>query len=226
MPFAHPHQQESRSPLATEGCWCSRLVVEDLLDVLHHIVRELGHKLHGRAVVLDLRSLGGTQDHRADIGVLDTPRQAELRDSAAKLLGDLRELADFGNLRLAFVGLQALDGTLEEALVGGEARVLRNAVVVLASEQTGCEWRPDRGAVLELLVQRRVFDLESLAVESVILRLFTATGSIMSDSLLLGWRDESIGRNRWPNSSPNVVKRSATTTFRNPWEAGEDSRWN
>ena len=74
-------------------------------------------------------------------------------------------LAHFGNLGLALIRLQTLDGAVEEALVVGEARVLGDAVVVLARQQPGRQRRPDGRAVLQLLIQRRILDLEPLPVE-------------------------------------------------------------
>lgn len=121
-----------------------------------------------------------TQDDCADVRVLDAPRQTKLADVATQLLRDLSELANLGDLCLALVTLQRLDGTLEEALVVAEARVLWDAVVILASEKTRGEWRPDGRAILELLIERRVLNLEALTVERVVLRL-------LSD-----WRDQVV----------------------------------
>jgi hypothetical protein len=99
------------------------------------------------------------------------PGKRKLRDGAAQLLGDLGKVADLLELGLALLALQSLDGALEEALVGGETAVLGDAVVVLASEETGGERRPDGGAVLVLVVERSVLNLETLTVEGVVLRL-------------------------------------------------------
>jgi hypothetical protein len=80
-------------------------------------------------------------------------------------------LANLLDLRFALIGLQRLDRAFEEVLVVCEARVLWNAVVVLASKKTRREWRPDSSAVLELVKERSVLNFEALAVESIVLRL-------------------------------------------------------
>lgn len=104
-------------------------------------------------------------------GEHDLPGKRQLRDVGAQRLSDLGELAHLGDLRLALLGLQRVDGVLEEGLVLRESAVFGDAVVVLAGEKTGGERRPDGGAVLELVVERGVLDLEALAVEGVVLRL-------------------------------------------------------
>lgn len=99
------------SPLATEACWLRRLVVEDLLDLFHHLVGDLGKERHRLDIVLDLLWLGRleqtdqhsvqrylqractySEDDCANVRVLHAPRQTELCDSATKLLGDLGKL--------------------------------------------------------------------------------------------------------------------------------------
>jgi uncharacterized membrane protein YuzA (DUF378 family) len=47
------------SPLAAEAWGFRGLVVEDLLDLFHHLVGQLGDEIHRFAVVLDLVGLGG-----------------------------------------------------------------------------------------------------------------------------------------------------------------------
>jgi hypothetical protein len=56
----------------------------------------------------------------------------------------------------------------------GEARALGDAFVVLSSQQTGGERRPDRGAEAHGLVERCVLALDSITVQQVVLRLFHA----------------------------------------------------
>ena len=102
---------------------------------------------------------------------MDVPGKRKLCDGATKLLSNLGKTPDLLDLGLALIGLKSLDGALEEALVGGETAVLGNAVVVLASEETRGERRPDGGAVLVLIVEGSVLDLEALTVEGVVLRL-------------------------------------------------------
>jgi len=64
------------------------------------------------------------------------PGKRKLCDRATELLGDLGKTSDLLDLGLALITLKSLDGALEEALVGSESAVLRDAVVVLAGEKT------------------------------------------------------------------------------------------
>lgn len=102
---------------------------------------------------------------------MNAPGKRKLCDSATKLLSDLGETLDLLDLGLALLSLERLDRALEEALVGSETAVLGDAVVVLASQKTRGERRPDGGAVLVLVVERSVLNLEALTVEGVVLRL-------------------------------------------------------
>ena len=96
--------------------------------------------------------------------------------SGTKALSNLRQLAHLLDLSLTLLGLEALDGVLEESLVCGEAGVLGNAVVVLAGEQAAGERRPDGGAVAMLLEEGSILVLEALAVEGVVLGLLDDGG--------------------------------------------------
>lgn len=111
-PGQRGYESSRRSPAATEGAWCSRLVVQDAFDLLHHFGSQLLRELDRLDIVVDLVRLGGAEDHldesdmlhhgkvgagmarayRADVGVLDAPRKAQLADVAAKLLRELRQL--------------------------------------------------------------------------------------------------------------------------------------
>jgi hypothetical protein len=102
---------------------------------------------------------------------MDVPGKRKLCDGATKLLSNLGKTPDLLDLGLALIGLKSLDGALEEALVGGETAVLGNAVVVLASKETRSKRRPDGGAVLVLVVEGSVLNLEALTVEGVVLGL-------------------------------------------------------
>ena len=62
-----------RLPLAAVGGWGSGLVGQDILDLLHDLGGDLGKKLHGLAVVLDLGNLGGAKDDSGDVGVHHAP---------------------------------------------------------------------------------------------------------------------------------------------------------
>ena len=142
-----------------------RLVPENLFDLFHDLVGDLGQQLQGFDVVVDLARLGRTQDHGADIRVLHAPGQGQLCNGAAQLLSNLGELADLSNLGFAFFLLQRADGTRKEIAVRSEARVFGDAIIVFAREQARGEWRPDGGAVLELLEQWGIFYFEAFTME-------------------------------------------------------------
>jgi len=84
--------------VATESGGPSGLVVEDLLDLLHQLGSQLLEQLQGTKVVLQLLNLGGTKYDSGDIGILCSPCQTKLGDSATELLGDGGELSDLVNL--------------------------------------------------------------------------------------------------------------------------------
>ena len=69
-----------RLPLAAVGGRRSGLVGQDVLDLLHDLGCDLGKKLHGLAVVLDLGNLGGAKNDGADIGVHHTPSRLSVRE--------------------------------------------------------------------------------------------------------------------------------------------------
>jgi hypothetical protein len=154
------------SPLAAKVRGGSGLVVEDLLDLLHDLVRQLGQQLQGLAVFADLARLGSSQDDGADVLVLDGPGDGQRSRGAAQALGDLGQLANLCDLGLALLCLQLLDGAVEKVLVGREPAVLGDALVVLAGKEARRKRRPDGGAIAKLLENRCVLDLKALAVES------------------------------------------------------------
>lgn len=132
---------------------------------------------------MDLVDLGGAQNHGRHILVARRPRQRQLADGATQLLGDGGQLADLCDLGLALLRLQGFLRVAEEVLVGREAGVGRDAVVVLAREQAAGEGRPDGGAVAELLEEGLELDLEALTVEGVVLGLL---GDRRDQVVLLG----------------------------------------
>lgn len=158
-------------PVPSVGKGLGRRVVENLLNLLVNLIRDLLGKLHRLDIVLNLLNLGGSQDHSADVGVLEAPGQGELRCVSTQALGNGSELLDLLDLGLSFLGLQGLDGLAEELLVGGEAGALGDAVVVLSSQETRGQGRPDGGTVVELLEEGLILDLEALTVEGVVLGL-------------------------------------------------------
>jgi len=170
-------------PVTSEARRLRRLVIKDLLNLLHNVRCQLGNNRNGAHVVLNLLNLGGTEDDGADVGVLGAPRQAELGGVAAETLGDLGQAADLFDLSLALGGLELLDLGVEEVAVVGEAGTFGDAVVVLSGQESGGERGPDGCTILVLVEKRLVLDLETLTVESVVLRLLGNGGN---EVVLLG----------------------------------------
>lgn len=56
-----------RSPLAVEGRWLSRLVVEDVLNLFHYLIRQLRQELKRFDVIVDLMRLGRAKNDLSDI---------------------------------------------------------------------------------------------------------------------------------------------------------------
>jgi hypothetical protein len=109
--------------------------------------------------------------------LLGSPRKRKLSSASTKTLGDLAQLPDLLQLRLAFFAVELLGLVTEEVLVRGETRVLWDAFVILSCEDAGCKRAPDCGSVLELLIQGCVFALEPLAVEGIVLWLLCNRGN-------------------------------------------------
>lgn len=158
-------------PLTVESWSRLRLVIKNLLNLLQNLIIDLLVNLKCLEVILKLLNLCRTENDSADIGVLESPGKRELGDVSTEALSDFGQLLDLLDLGLAGFSLKLVDGVLEEGLVGGESRVLGDSVVVLAGQEAGGERGPDCGAVLELVEERSVLDLEALTVESVVLRL-------------------------------------------------------
>ena len=76
MPCAfHNGNDAKRLPLTAVSSGRRRLVGQDILDLLHDLRGDLGEKLHGLAVVLDLGDLSGAENDGADVRVHDAPMQ-------------------------------------------------------------------------------------------------------------------------------------------------------
>ena len=136
------------------------------------LVRQLGQQAHRLAVVDNLLRFRGAEDDGADVLILGRPREGELGRRAAQRLGDGGELFHLFNLGFALGGLELFDFAAEKVAMVVQAGPFRDAVVVFPRQKPARKRRPDRRAVAELVEQRRVFDLEALAVEGVVLRLF------------------------------------------------------
>ena len=136
------------------------------LDARHHVGGEPGNDIERLHVFRDLCRVAGAGDHRRDAGVLETPCERHLRERASEVGGNRREAPDHGEPRL-------IGEPLGEPFVAFQraARAGRYAVVVLAGQQAGRERTPDRGAEADVAVEPRVFVLDALAMEQVVLRL-------------------------------------------------------
>ena len=87
-----------RLSVATEGSGSSRLVIKNLLDLLHEFWGQLLEELQGSEVVLQLLDLGSTKNDGRDIGVLCSPCQTQLGDGTTELLSDGSELSDLRDM--------------------------------------------------------------------------------------------------------------------------------
>lgn len=65
----------SGRPVTTERSGLFRLVVQNRLNLLHDLWRQLLNQLDGAHVVFDLLNLGRAEDDGADVGVLGAPCQ-------------------------------------------------------------------------------------------------------------------------------------------------------
>jgi hypothetical protein len=113
--------------------------------------------------MFDARRAG---DHGAHIRVLQNPRNRQLADRAAQLVGHFAQLTD----HVVFAGIGEL---LAQPVVTLQlcAAIGRYAVAVLAGEQAGCERAPGGEPEADVLVEPLVFLFDALAVEQVVLRL-------------------------------------------------------
>ena len=154
------------------------------------LVRQFGQQAHRLAVVDNLLRLCGAEDDGADVWVLGRPREGQLGRRTAQLLRDGGELFYFLDLGFALGGLELFDFAAEQVAVVVKAGTFWNAVVVFSRQKPTRQGRPNRRAVAELVEQRRVFDLEALAVEGVVLRLLGDWGDeVVSFCYLRGFHD-------------------------------------
>jgi hypothetical protein len=91
---------------------------------------------------------GAAHDTCRNVLVNNSPSEREVAHAAAQLLGNFGEPLDLLDLCLALGRCKPLDPVLEETLVGGEARVVRDTVVVLAGEDPTFERGPNGAAIL------------------------------------------------------------------------------
>lgn len=160
-----------QSSLAVISSRALRLVVKDLLNLLHDLIVKLLVEIKCLEIVLKLLNLCRAKNDGADVGVLEGPGKRQLGDVSSETLSNFGHLPDLLDLGLSSFCLELVDCALEEGLVGSETRVFGNTVVVLSGEETAGKRGPDGGSVLELVVEGSVLDLEALTVQSVILRL-------------------------------------------------------
>jgi hypothetical protein len=83
-----------RLSVATESSGTRRLVVKDLLNLLHKLGGQLFEQLQSAEVILQLLNLGSTKDDSRNVGVLCCPCQTELGNGTTKLLSNGGELLD------------------------------------------------------------------------------------------------------------------------------------
>src|SRR6266702_2565581 len=106
--YATPHCALQRVPRSTalmppEPCMprgSARMrsvvgVADDLLDALLDLRRNLLGHVGGFHVLTDLFDPRRARDHRADMRILQNPRDRQLTDRAAQLVGHFTELADY-----------------------------------------------------------------------------------------------------------------------------------
>jgi hypothetical protein len=110
-----------------------RVVAEDLIDLSHvRSGKSLGHS-NGTKILLQLLSLGGSQQHSGHIAILETPSQSQLPHTALELLLGIGCQAT--NLfDLSFL-VPFLESALEPRVSGaGETRAIGDGVVIFASQ--------------------------------------------------------------------------------------------
>ena len=150
--------------------------------------------------------LAGAGDHRRHVGVLGAPRQRQLGERAAELVGDRAQLLDLGH------GGRVGDLLGQPAVAGqGAAGVVGNAVAVLAGEQPRGQRAPRRGAVAELVEQVGVLDLDALPLEQVVLRLL---GDRLVQVMPLGDLDRLADLRRRPLARSPVQRLAGATRCR------------
>lgn len=149
-----------------------RLVVQDLVNLGQNLRRQLVHNFQRLDVLIHLLGTAGTRDGRADIVVLEHPgqRQGSLLD--AQPLGNGLQLVDAVDNLLPGLLVGALPVASDEGHLGlGEARVVRNAVLVLAGQDALVQRGEDGEAQAVLAVQELEVALDLCAVEHVVRRL-------------------------------------------------------
>lgn len=145
----------------------SRLVIQDFLNPLDLLSVQFIKNIKRTTILRNLLRLRRPQNARADILVLECPRQCELTHRAVQLLGNLGQLAHLGDLVFHFLLLELASALLGDGVI---ARALGDAVIVLAGEHALCEWRPDGRAVVVELEDGCKLALDA-AVEHVVLGL-------------------------------------------------------
>src|SRR3569833_1532152 len=148
------------------------LVDEDLIDLAHDLGSQLLVDGDGAAVLVDLLGAASAGDGRAHVGVLEHPGQGQHAHLDAQLVGDGLQLVDALDDGVPLVLARALPVALDEVdLLLGEARVVGDAVLVLARQDALLHGREDGQAEADLAVQVGVLLLDARAVQHVVVGL-------------------------------------------------------
>ena len=122
--------------------------------------------LQGAQILADLFDAAGTGDHCGNMRIGRAPRDRELRQGDAELRSDDAKLAHTP------IGVCIGDVILEPSVAGKRRSApRRDAVLVLAGQESGGERAPGGQAETDPLVERSELLLHLVALEEVVLRL-------------------------------------------------------
>lgn len=154
-----------------------RSVHQNALNRFHDFVRQQRHDLQRLDILLNLTGPTRSRDHARQVRVLETPGQRQLSGRATEAIGNFAQLPDLGDLDLTVLRVQRIPKSFHDSVIfDGKTGIWGDAVVVFASEETRGQRRPSGGAHAEYLVQRKVFLLDTITMEHVVLRLLHLYG--------------------------------------------------
>lgn len=146
-----------------------RFVVQNLINLLHNLRRQLFHRSYSSAILIHLLRAAGTGNGRADIGVLKHPRQRKSAHLNFQLIRNGLQLVDLLDDAVPCVLAGAAPVPLDELDAGlGEARVVGDAVLVLAGQDALAHGREDGQAQPRLRVEVGEFALDLFAGQHVV----------------------------------------------------------
>lgn len=151
-----------------------RLVVQNLINLIHNLRRQLINRRHGPTILIHLLRPTSTRDGSAHVGILQNPRQRQCAHLDSQLIRNRLQLVDLlddavpGILACAVpVALDELDACLVEA------RILGNAVLVFAGQDALTHGGPDSKAQATCLaVEVGEFGLDLFTLQHVVGGLF------------------------------------------------------